>query len=184
MSPKVFIISGPSGAGEDSVVKGIKEKLDVAKPVSTTTRSMRPGEIEGKNYYFVSEEEFKRKIASDEFFEWTEEDRGKLYGITKEEINRVVKTGKIVILKIEYHGVITVKKLLPEAKAILITAPLDVIEKRLRSRENDGGEEFIQARLEYAKGWGENKDIFDFEVENIEGELDKTIEKVINIIQP
>ncbi len=179
---KLFIISGPSGAGEDSVVKGIKKLFSIEKIITTTTRKMRPGEINGKDYYFINKTEFEQKIQDGKFFEWAEEDNGQFYGGTLEEIKRVKNSGKIGIWKIEYQGVIAAKKLLPEAISIFIYISIDKIRQRLKNRENSS-EEFIKARLEYAQGWFDNEDIFDYKVENIENKLDETIKKVANIIK-
>ncbi|MFC1622827.1 hypothetical protein ACFL16_00340 [Patescibacteria group bacterium] len=182
MKSKVFIISGPSGAGEDSVLEGLTEKMDFIRPITTTTRKMRDGEFQGSPYYFISKEAFRNRISTGDFFEWAEQDGGNLYGVTKEELERVRNTGKPVMLKLDYQGVITIKKLIPESIALLINVSNDIIEKRLRSRDGDVSDEFIQGRLEHAKGWRENKDIFDYNIENVEGKLNETIEKTLEII--
>ena len=178
----LFIISGPSGAGEDSVVKGIKKIFSVEKIITTTTREMRPGEIDGQDYYFISKDHFKQKIEDGEFFEWAEEDNGQLYGGTLEEIERVKDSGRIGIWKIDYKGVIAAKKLLPEAISIFIYVSIDIIRKRLENRENHS-EEFIKSRIDYAQGWFDNEDVFDYKVENVENKLSETIKKVANIIK-
>jgi len=182
MKNNIFIISGPSGAGEDSVVKGIKKLFLLEKIVTTTTRAMRPGEINGKDYYFITKEDFQNKIDANECFEWAEEDNGQLYGGTLAEIKRVKNSGKIGIWKIEDKGVIAAKELLPEAVSIFIYISIDKIRERLKNRENCS-EEFIKARIDYAQGWFDNEEIFDHKVENVENKLDETIEKVANIIR-
>ncbi len=182
MKNNLFIISGPSGAGEDSVVKGIKQLFPVEKIITTTTREMRPGEIDGRDYYFISKDYFQQKIEDGEFFEWAEEDNGQLYGGTLEEIERVKNSDKIGIWKIDYKGVIAAKKLLPEAISILIHVPLEIIKKRLENR-GVHDEEFIKSRIDYAQGWFDNAAIFDYKVENAENKLSETIEKVANIIK-
>ena len=181
MNSKIFVISGPSGAGEDSILEKIKEKIDYIKPVTTTTREMRPGEIEGKTYYFVSKEKFKEMINNDELLEYAEEDRGNFYGVTKKEIEKAKKSGKLVFWKIDYKGVLYIKEIFPDIPAILINAPMDVLKERLRGRGES--ENMIKERMEYAKGWEENKDIFDYVVENEQGKLDESVEKVYNIVK-
>jgi len=182
MKPNIFIISGPSGAGEDSVIEGLKKYFDIERVVTTTTREMRPGESQGQPYYFISKEEFKKSIESGEFFEYAEEDNNNFYGVTHKEIERAKNSNKIVIWKVDYRGVLNLKKVLPKIPAILINAPLDIIEKRIRDR---GGvsEEFIQERIKYAQGWAKNKNAFDYIVENEEGKLDEAVLKIAGIIK-
>ncbi|MFC1644834.1 guanylate kinase [Patescibacteria group bacterium] len=183
MNSKVFIISGPSGAGEDSVLSGLNNKISLERPITTTTRKMRDGEFQGSPYYFISKEVFENRIANGDFFEWAEQDAGNLYGLNVEEIERARNTENPVMMKLDYQGVITFKKLIPDSIAILISAPNEVIEKRLRNRDTCVTDEFIQGRLEHAKGWAENKKYFDYEIENLDGKLNETIEKALNIIE-
>lgn len=178
----IFIISGPSGVGEDSIIKGLKKILPIEVVITSTTREMRPGESQGNPYYFISKEEFEKGIEENNFYEWAKEYNDNLYGVTKEEIKRIGNSEKIGIWKIEYKGVITAKKLIPNIVAIFINAPLDILEKRIRSRSNVS-EEYVKERLEYTKKWLKHKDIYDYEVENEEGKLDETIKKVYDIIK-
>jgi len=182
MKSNVFIISGPSGAGEDSVIKGLKKHFDIERVITTTTREMRPGESQGRPYYFISKEEFKKGVKNGDFFEWAEEDNNNFYGVTRREIERAKNSGKVVIWKVDYKGVITIKKTLPETVTIMISAPADILEKRIRNR-NKVSEEFVRERMEYAKGWERNKKFFDYIVENKEGKLNETISKVAEIIK-
>jgi len=177
----IFIISGPSGSGQDSVINGLKKKIDLDKIVTTTTRAMRPEDKEGVTYYFVSKEEFKKGIEENAFFEYALEDNGNYYGGTYREIERARKNKLPVIWKIDYKGVLIAKEILPEAKSILIHIPIELIRSRLEKRGES--EETIQSRLEYAKGWYENEKAFDYIVENKEGKLDETVEKVAKIIK-
>ena len=179
----LFIISGPSGAGEDSVIEQLGQKTDIERVVTTTTRSMREGESEGKPYHFISKKEFKKGVKNDEFFEYAVQDNGNLYGVTYEEIERVAESNKVGIWKVDYKGVITAKKMLPDIFAILIYAPLEILEERIRKRDRNTTEEFVQGRIEYAKGWLEHKDIFDYKVENRQNKLDETVDKVEKIIK-
>ena len=91
----VFIISGPSGAGEDSIIEGLRERFPIERIITTTTREMRSGESQGNPYYFISKEEFERKIQEKGFVEYALQYNGNLYGVTKEEIERVGKSGKL-----------------------------------------------------------------------------------------
>jgi len=182
MKSNIFIVSGPSGAGEDSVIEGLKKHLDIERVITTTTREMRSGESHGQPYYFISKEEFKKGVENGEFFEYAEEDNNNFYGVTHKEIKRARNSEKVVVWKVDYKGVLNLKKIIPEIPAILINAPLDIIEKRIRNRDGVS-EEFIQERIKYAQGWTENKNAFDYGVENEEGKLDEAVSRVAEIIK-
>ena len=79
----IFIISGPSGAGEDSVIEGLRDYLDIERFITTTTRKKRKGDVEGNPYYFISKKEFKARIKKGDFIEYAEQYNGNLYGTTK-----------------------------------------------------------------------------------------------------
>lgn len=178
---KLFIISGPSGAGEDSVIEGLKKFLPIERVITTTTRKMRPREYNGSPYYFISKEEFEKGIKEDKFFEYAQEYNDQFYGAAKKEIERVLNCDRIGIWKIEYKGVIAVKKIMPEVVSIFIMTPtFEDIKKRLLKRGES--EEFIKERMIYTKEWLKHKDIYDYEVINYENKLDETINEVKEII--
>ncbi len=181
---KLIIISGPSGAGEDSVIKGLETLMPIERVITTTTREMRVGESEGNPYHFISSKAFQLGLENDEFFEHAKQDRGNYYGVTHAEIQRVRESHKIGIWKVDYKGVFNAKNVLPpsETVAIFISAPLSVIKQRLKLRDGGHSEVFIQERLSYAEGWFDHRDIFDYEVENVQGKLDQTIANVVHII--
>ncbi|MFA6550912.1 MAG: hypothetical protein WCV41_00050 [Patescibacteria group bacterium] len=178
---KLFIISGPSGAGEDSIITGLKKIMPIERIITTTTRSPRSGESNGDPYYFISPTEFQIGIEQKKFFEYAQEYNDNYYGVTFEEIERVKNSGKIGIWKIEYKGVMTAKKLLPGITAILINAPLEILEQRIRRRDRVT-EEFVAERIRYTEEWLKHKDIYDYEVINEEGKLEEAIQKVAEII--
>lgn len=177
----IFIITGPAGAGEDSIIKKLEEYIDIEKIVTTTSRPMRPEDKEGVSYYFISREEFKKRIEENNFFEYALEDNGNYYGGTYEELERVRKIDKPVVWKIDYKGVLNAKKLIPEAKSIYIYIPPGLMEKRLKSRGDSP--EIIKSRIDYAKGWYENEHIFDYKITNEEGKLDKAVQEAVEIIK-
>jgi guanylate kinase len=182
-TPKnIFILSGPSGAGEDSVISGLKEYFPIDYIVTTTTREPREGEVEGKNYYFVSREEFEQNISRGEMVEWAQQYNGNYYGVTKKEFQRVEQSGSVGIWKIDYQGVISAKHMFPGMIAIFLIAPLEVMEERIRRR---GGvtEEYIRERMKYTKKWLKHKDIYDYTVENVEGQLEQTVRQVKEILE-
>ena len=177
----LFIISGPSGAGEDSIIEGLKKFLPIERVVTTTTREKRSDVFVEDPYYFISKEEFKKGIAENKFFEYAREYNDQFYGVTNEEIERVVKSDKIGIWKIEYKGVMTMKKIMPEIVAILITTEsLDILKQRILNR--GASEEFVKERMIYTKEWLKHKDIYDYEVVNYEGKLGEAVEEVRGII--
>ncbi|HPN96861.1 MAG TPA: hypothetical protein PLK35_03775 [Candidatus Moranbacteria bacterium] len=180
----IFIISGPSGVGEDSVIEGLRKYFSIERVITTTTRPMRKGESNGHPYYFLSLEEFKKKIGADEMAEYTQEYNNNFYGVTKKELERVAVSQKVGIWKIEYKGVITAKKKFPEIKSIYIAAPsLEILKKRILRRDPSVSEEYINERMKYTREWIENENIYDFKVVNEEGKLEETIEKVAKIIK-
>ena len=183
MESKLFIISGPSGAGEDSIISRLEAKLPLERVVTTTTRAPRAGESEGNPYYFVSEDAFDAGIREERFLEHTRQYNGNLYGVTFEEIERVRHSGKTGIWKIEWKGVITAKRLFPDIVAILITVPsLDVLEARIRRRDPDVTDAYIAERMEYTREWLRHTDIYDYTVVNEEGRLDDAVQHTLDII--
>ena len=180
----IFIISGPSGAGEDSVIEGLKKTLSIEKIVTSTTRKIRPGEVHGLNYYYISKEEFEKKIANNELAEWAKEYNDNLYGVTKKELERVENSGKIGIWKIEYKGVISAKTNFPQIKSIYIAPPsLEILRQRIIRRDPQVTEKYLNERMTYTRKWMENEGIYDYKVINEEGKLEETIEKVTDIIK-
>jgi len=180
----IFIISGPSGAGEDSVISGLKKIFDIEVVKTTTTRAMRSGESEGNPYYFISQEKFKEMIENDGLAEYAQQYNGNFYGVTKEELTRVAYSGKIGVWKIEYKGVITAKEKFPEIKSIYIAAPsLEVLKQRILRRDPNVSEQYLEERMEYTKEWMQHEDIYNYKVVNEEGMLDETVEKVAEIIK-
>ena len=178
----LFIVSGPSCAGEDTIIKEVAQKIDIERVITTTTRPMREYEKEGDPYYFISKEEFKKRIANDEFIEYALAYNDNYYGTAKQEIERVQQSNKTGIWKIEYKGVKIIKEKIPTIQAILINAPLEQIERRLRGRESST-EEYIKERMAYTKEWMQNKDIYNYEVMNYDGGLDKAVKQMLQITQ-
>ena len=141
---KLIIISAPSGCGKSTIIGEIikNQDLNLAFSISATTREPRKGEIDGVNYYFLSEEEFKNAIANDELVEYEEVYPGRFYGTLKKEIERICESGKNVILDIDVKGGINVKKIYGDrALSIFIMPPsVDVLKQRLVSRATDTDE--------------------------------------------
>jgi len=178
----IIIISGPSGAGEDSIIEGLSHRMPIERIVTTTTRAPRAGESEGNPYYFISKDEFEQGIAADMFFEYANHYNGNYYGVTFAEIERVRAADAVGIWKIDYKGVETVKRLMSRVKAIYIGAPLDVLEARIRSR--DGVEEsYVEERMAYTREWVTRMDLYDYAIENEQGKLEESIDQAERIIE-
>lgn len=143
--------SGPSGSGKDTVLhKLLAEREDTFLSVSVTTRPPRPGERDGVDYFFITEEEMRRRIAEGGLYEYTTY-CGNLYGTPKKEVEEALLRGGNVILEIDTVGGKSVRALSPDAVLIFLTAPsLEEIERRLRARGSDS-EEAITARLAAAR---------------------------------
>jgi len=147
----IIILSAPSGTGKSSIIQLLlKSNPGFAFSISTTTRSPRPGEKEGKDYYFVSEEEFKAMIDRDEFVEWAQV-HANYYGTTRREVKRILSQNLICLLDIDVQGAVNILKIYPDAKAVFILPPsLSELKKRLLKR-GDTSLEQIELRLENAK---------------------------------
>lgn len=181
----IFIISGPSGSGQDSVIEGLKDHLPIERIITTTTRDRREGETEGDPYYFVSMEEMQEMISREEMAEYAKEYNDKVYGVTEKELERVASLkNKIGIWRIEYKGVITAKKKFPEIKSVLIAPPsLETLRERILRRDGEVSDKFLEERMRYSEEFMKHEDIYDFKVVNEEGKLEETVLKVAEIIK-
>lgn len=153
MKGKLIIFSAPSGAGKTTIVRHLLEKdLNLEFSVSATSRGPRTNEIHGKDYYFLTEKEFKLKIENDEFLEWEEVYNGIYYGSLKSEVERIRNHGKNVIFDVDVVGGLNIKKFYGnEALAIFVQPPsVEELRKRLISRSTET-EEKIQMRIAKAE---------------------------------
>ncbi|MGB6094659.1 MAG: guanylate kinase [Moheibacter sp.] len=151
---KLIIVSAPSGAGKTTLVKYLLEKIDELEfSVSCATRQPRPNEKNGVDYYFISAEEFRKKIKNDEFAEWEEVYTDSYYGTLKSEIERITSKGNSVIFDIDVVGGVNLKKLYPKnSLSIFIMPPsIEELENRLRDRKTES-EEKLRQRVEKATG--------------------------------
>ena len=162
----LYVISGSSGVGKGTVIKYFLEKHpDFKLSISCTTRSKRPGEEEGKNYFFLSNEKFESCVKNGEFLEWAEFS-GNKYGTKREYVQKCLNSGDNLILEIDTKGALNVKKIMPDAVLIFIAPPsIEELEARLRGRHTET-EEAIQKRLNSIKVEIENSKHFDYIVVN------------------
>ena len=180
MKGKLIIVSGPSGSGKSTVTKIVKDKLNIPLSISATTRNPRDGEIDGKDYFFLSEEEFKNKIANDEFYEYAEV-HGNYYGTLKKTVEENLDKGLNVILEIDVQGALIAKEKKKDAILVFFrTKDMDILEKRLRDRKTDS-EEVIQTRLKNAETELKYEDKYNYTI--INENLDDSIQELIDIIE-
>lgn len=154
MNGKLIIFSAPSGAGKTTIVKRLLAKYGdkIAFSISASTRQPREGEIDGKDYYFISKDDFLHKIAKQEFIEFEEVYSGTFYGTLRKEVDRIWQEGKSVIFDIDVVGGLRLKsKFADKALAIFVNPPsLEVLKERLRGRGTDG-EEKLKERFAKAE---------------------------------
>ena len=177
----MLVISGPAGSGKGTVNNHLLATGDFVYSVSATTRPPRPGEENGKNYHFITREEFEKRIKSGDMLEYTEYCTN-LYGTPKKEAEEVLASGKNLILEIEVEGASNVKAKYPDAVLILLLPPsFEVQEQRLRNRGTET-EEKILLRLARTKEELRSADIYDYVVYNHDGRDAEAAEQIISIV--
>ena len=162
----LIVISAPSGTGKTTLTRMLLEEFPHMEfSVSFTTRPPRPGEVNGKDYWFVSKEEFLKRIEEGDFLEWAEV-YGNLYGTSKSQVLKALNEGKDVLLDIDPQGALQVKENFPDAVLIFILPPsLKELERRLRKRGTDS-EEVIEKRLKIAREEIRRAPLYDYIVVN------------------
>ena len=176
---KLIVFSGPSGSGKTTLVKSIlQKKTGIEFSISATSRNPRGNEINEKDYYFLTPDEFKRKIENDQFVEYEEVYPNKFYGTLKSEVNRIWGNGCHVIFDIDVFGGLKIKNKFPdETIAIFVKPPnLKTLEERLRKRKTEN-ESSLKERLLKAKMEIEIASKFDFIIVN--KEIEKSIKSAI-----
>jgi guanylate kinase len=148
---RVFVITGPSGVGKGTLIRGLMERIDgLELSVSATTRAPRPGEQDGVDYHFLTREEFDRRVAGGEFVEHADY-AGRSYGTLRSELEERMAAGTPVVLEIEVQGARQVRAAMGEAVQVFIAPPsLDALRTRLIGRGTDDSEE-VERRLRVAE---------------------------------
>ena len=180
----LFIISGPAGSGKGTVVKSLMEKhSELVLSVSATTRQPRPGEIHGREYFFISKEEFQGRIEAGQMLEFNHfTGNGNYYGTPKKEVEQALTAGKDVILEIEVNGAMQVKEKFEAAVAIMLTPPNgEILEKRLTGRGTEKEDE-IKKRLATAKEEIKLLPKYDYSVVNEDGRVEECADLIYSII--
>jgi guanylate kinase len=180
--PLLIVISGPSGVGKDSVVQGMKDRgMPVHFVVTATTRPRRDNEIHGKDYYFVSKEEFAHMIEAQELIEFAFV-YNDYKGIPKKEVRDALTSGQDVVMRLDVQGAATVRRLAPEAVLIFLTTRNEEeLVNRLKGRKTENPEE-LSLRIATARQELKRVAEFDYVIVNSDGCLDNTIETVRAII--
>jgi guanylate kinase len=170
----VLVITGQSGAGKGTLIKRLLEVFPQLRlAVSATTRAQRPGEVEGVHYYFISDEEFDRRLADGDFLEYHEFPWGQRSGTLLSEIDRIGEDGEVCVLELETEGALNVADRVEGAVTIFVTAPLEELERRLLERATESSGE-IGERLRVAREQLAVAGRFDHVVEN------KDLERAVN----
>ena len=177
----LIVVSGFSGAGKGTIIKALLERYDnYALSISATTRNPRPGEEEGKAYFFKTTEEFEKMIAKDDLIEYAMY-VGNYYGTPKAYVEEQLRAGKDVILEIEIQGALKVKEKFPNTLLLFVTPPsAEELRKRLEGRGTET-QEVIDGRMKRAIEEAEYMDQYDYLVVN--DELDVCVEEMHHLIQ-
>jgi guanylate kinase len=180
-APSLIVVTGPSGAGKGTLIREVLEQVPgIGATVSATTRDRRPGEQDGREYHFLTLDEFLGRIEHGDFLEHVPYVSGHRYGTLRAELDRIRDAGKIPLLELETEGALRVKGEVPGAVTIFISASVEELERRLRERATESTGE-IGERIALARHQLEQADEFDYVVEN--DELDRAVEELTTLVR-
>jgi guanylate kinase len=182
---RLVVVTGPSGAGKGTLIRRLVERRpDVEVAVSATTRDRRAGEEDGRDYHFLSSEEFNERIEAGEFLEWVRYVSGHCYGTLHAEVERILAHGRSCVLELETVGARRVKELRPDTVTIFVSPPsFEELERRLRDRatESSGeiGERLALARRQAAEAGDFDHAVVNDDVERAAADLDAVVARVL-----
>ena len=178
---RLIIVSGPSGSGKDTILKKVFEKMpDIKFSISSITRPMRPGEVEGEKYNFVTREHFENMIKNDLLLEYNNY-VGNYYGTPRGPVDEVIKNGGEIIIEVDVNGAENIKSKIKEAVTVFIMPPsFEVLKNRLTGRDSDD-EEIVKKRLEEAVREISRADMYDYIVVN--DDLEEAVNDFITVIK-
>jgi guanylate kinase len=180
--PLVLVVTGTSGAGKGTLEKILLERMpEVELAVSATTREQRPGEQNGREYWFITPEKFERLVDDGEFLEYVDLPWGARSGTLRSEIDRIQANGKVPLLDLETDGALRVQEAIPGSVTIFVDAPtFDELERRLRERATESSGE-IQVRLDLARKQQTLKDRFDYVIVN--DDVERAAQELTEIVR-
>jgi guanylate kinase len=179
-STPVVVITGPSGAGKGTLIRALLPRVpELELAVSATTRLRRESEQDGRDYYYLSEADFARRVANGEFLEHITYVSGQRYGTLRSEVDRIAGEGRIPVLELETEGALKVAEELPGVVTVFVTAPRAELERRLRERATESAGE-IGERLDLADSQLRQATMFDHVVEN--DDLSRAVDDLIGIV--
>jgi guanylate kinase len=174
-------VTGPSGAGKGTLIRELLKRVpELEVTVSATTRERRPGEEDGRDYWFLTADDFLARIEADEFLEHVVYVSGRRYGTLRPELERIRAKGEIPLLELETEGALRVKAKDPGAVTIFISASVDELERRLRERATESTGE-IGERIALARKQLQQADAFDYVVEN--DDLDRAVQELTELVR-
>jgi guanylate kinase len=165
-TPTVLVVTGPSGAGKGTLIRELVERVPgIEVTVSATTRERRRGEEDGREYWFLSDDDFLARVAQGEFLEYVEYVSDHHYGTLRSELERIAAHGHVPLLELETVGALRVKEQVPGAVTIFISAPVEELERRLSERATESTGE-IGERIALARQQLEQASEFDYVIVN------------------
>jgi guanylate kinase len=176
----LFVVSSPSGGGKGTLIRRVLNKLvNLSYSVSFTTRTPRSGEVDGREYFFVTREKFEHMVASNEFLEWAHV-HGKLYGTGHQQLTQEISEGRDIVLEVDVQGAASVRALVDDAVTIFILPPsFAILRERLVSRGTDSAEE-LELRLRNASTELEHYSNFQYVI--INDDLDQAADQLAAIV--
>jgi guanylate kinase len=180
-TPTVLVVTGPSGAGKGTLIHELVERVPgIEVTVSATTRERRRAEEDGRDYWFLTDQDFRDRVARGKFLEHVEFVSGHRYGTLRSELERIAGNGHVPLLELETAGALRVKQEVAGAVTIFISARVDELERRLRERATESAGE-IGERIELARKQLEQAGEFDYVIEN--DDLEQAVSKLTDLVR-